>query len=144
MRPFVVSVQSSLSVGAAWARITDWPTHARWVPLTTIEVTTPLPNGVGTVFNAHTALGRLGFDDPMEIVSWRPPADGAGGTCRLEKRGRMMLGWAELTVDPRGDGSVATWTEAAKPAHLPAFTDAVSSLAGRLLFGRVLRKLLDA
>ncbi len=137
MSPFVVSVDSPLPPDVAWARLVDWPRHGRHVPLTTIEVTTPPPAGVGTVFVARTALGRLGFDDPMEVVEWDPPRH-----CRVEKRGSVMLGWAELTVEPRGGGSRATWREEATPARLPGFLSGASTASGRLLFGRVLRKLL--
>ncbi len=110
--------------------------------LTRISVTTAPPNGLHTVFNARTGFGRLGFDDPMEIVEWDPPRRGAGGRCRLEKRGRVMLGWAELSVEPQGTGSRAVWREEAVPARVPGFAAGIFTLAGRLLFGRVLRGLL--
>ncbi len=143
MAPFTVSVDSPLRPQEAWHRLTDWPQHARYVPLTTIVVSPPGPSAVGTVFTARTGLGRAGFDDPMEIVEWQPPGDDGRGRCRLEKRGRVVLGWAELTVEPRGSGSRTTWREQAKPARLPAFADRAATAAGRRLFGRVLRKLLD-
>lgn len=141
--PFVVVHDSPLSVSEAWARVTDWPRHGDYVPLTRIEVTSG-PPGVGTVFTARTGWGRLGFDDPMEIVVWRPPVDGAPGFCRIEKRGRAILGWAELTVEPRSIGSRTTWREQARPAHLPGVADGVSRRAGRIVFGRVVRRLLEA
>lgn len=143
MPPFEVTENTSLSPAAAWERLVDWPRHGHFVPLTTIGVTTEPPNRVGTVFTARTGLGRAGFDDPMEVVEWEPPADGNGGHCRLEKRGRVMLGWAELSVQAHGTGSRVTWREEAKPAKLPAFTDAISAAAGKRLFGRVLRGLLE-
>lgn len=144
MAPFVVTHDTALSPEAAWERIVDWAGHARYVPLTAIEVTTPPPAGLGTIFSARTGVGRFGFDDPMEVVEWSPPGNGSpDGRCRLEKRGRVMTGWAELTVEARGTGSRATWREDAKPARLPAFTDGASAAFGRLLFGRVLRRLLD-
>lgn len=143
MAAFVVSHDSSLPVATAWARLTDWPAHGRYVPLTTISVEPPGPSAVGTVFTARTAVGRVGFDDPMEIVQWQPPAGELGGWCRLEKRGPVMLGWAELSVEPLGTGSRVIWREQARPARTPRLADPLSALAGRLLFGRVLRKLLD-
>ncbi len=142
MPPFVVTRDTPLDLDVTWRRITDWASHARWVPLTTIEVTTPPPNGVGTVFAARTGVGRVGFDDPMEIVEWDPPAGGRGGRCRLEKRGSVMLGWAELSVEARGTGSRATWRELARPAKLPRFANKASDAAGRVLFNRVLKGLL--
>ena len=137
MPPFVVTAESPVPPAAAWARLVDWPRHGRHVPLTSIKVTTPPPAGVGTVFVARTAVGRFGFDDPMEIVAWDPPRH-----CRIEKRGSLLLGWAELTVEPQGSGSRASWREEATLAKLPRFAVGLSAAAGRLLFGRVLRKLL--
>jgi hypothetical protein len=142
MAPFSVSVDSALRPQDAWLRVTDWPRHARFVPLTTIVVTPAGPSAAGTVFTARTGLGRLGIDDPMEIVEWVPPQDDGRGRCRLEKRGRVVLGWAELTVEPHASGSRTTWREEARPARLPAFADRAATAAGRRLFGRVLRKLL--
>jgi uncharacterized protein YndB with AHSA1/START domain len=137
VRPFTVERDTDLRPEQAWARLTDWPAHARWVPLTAIEVRTPPPTGPGTVFVARTALGRFGFDDPMEIVAWDPPR-----FCRIEKRGSALVGWAELTVEPRGTGSRVSWREVARPARLPGFLGRPADASGRLLFGRVLRGLL--
>lgn len=142
MQPFVLTQDSPLSPAAAWDRITDWAAHGRYVPLTTITVTTPPPHGIGTVFTARTGVGPLGFDDPMEVVEWHPPVGDEAGRCRLEKRGRVMLGWAEITVVEHAGGSRSTWTEAVRPRGLPRFADKLAALSGRLLFGRVLRKLL--
>lgn len=138
MPPFTISRDCALDPAAAWARVTDWPRHARHVPWTTITVRTPPPSGLGTVFVARTEIAGLGFDDPMEVTAWDPPR-----FCRLDKRGRALLGWAELSVAARGAGSRVTWREVARPAVLPGFTDAASAATGRLLFGRVLRRLLD-
>jgi hypothetical protein len=142
MAAFVIVHDTVLSPEAAWARIVDWPQHARYVPLTTIEVTTPPPNGLHTVFNARTSVGRFGFDDPMEVVEWTPPRDGRPGHCRLEKRGTAMVGWAELSVEPHGAGARATWREDATPAKARRLAARPAAVSGRLLFGRVLRGLL--
>lgn len=148
MAPFVLTESTPLSPTDAWQRITDWVGHGRHVPFTAITVEPLGPSRVGTVFTARTALGPLGFDDPMEIVEWQPPTDGGSGQpdhpgrCRLEKRGRVMLGWAEISVQPAGTGSQVSWREDAVPAHLPKFAHPVAALVGRLLFGRVMRRLL--
>lgn len=144
MPPFVITRDCDMPPPEAWARVTDWPRHGRFVPLTTVDVRTAGPNAVGTVFSAHTGVGRVGFDDPMEVVEWEPPAQGRGGRCRLEKRGRVLTGWAELSVEPHGDGSRVVWREQAKAARLPGFTDRLSAACGRLLFTRVLTGLLAA
>src|SRR3954463_11271999 len=79
MAPFVVVRDTPLPVEAAWERIVDWAAHARYVPLTRIAVRTPPPNGLATVFSARTGVGRIGFDDPMEVVELDPPHDGSAG-----------------------------------------------------------------
>jgi Polyketide cyclase / dehydrase and lipid transport len=142
MAAFVVVRHTPLSPAAAWARVVDWSQHGRFVPLTTIAVITPPPNGLHTVFNARTRIGRFGFDDPMEVVEWAPPGPGGRGRCRLEKRGSVMTGWAELEVEPAGSGARVTWREEATPARLPRFAAGLATLSGRLLFGYVLRGLL--
>jgi hypothetical protein len=129
--PFAVTVDTPLPPASAWERVTDWPAHGRYVPLTAVRSTE-------TGFVARTGLGRFGFDDPMEIVAWDPPR-----SCRIEKRGSVVLGWAELTVEPRGTGARVTWREEATPARLPRFAHGIATAAGRRLFGRVLRRLLS-
>lgn len=144
MALFVAQHVTGLTPDAAWDRLTDWSTHARYVPLTTITVEPPPPSGVGTVFTARTALGRWGFDDPMEIVEWEPPTPStSSGRCRIVKRGAVMHGWAELTVEPEGRGTRATWTEEISAGRLPRAFDGPTALSSRLLFTRVLKRLLE-
>ena len=143
MALFAVSADAELSAEDAWTRLTDWPAHARYVPFTAIQVTTDPPPGPGTMFVARTGIGSFGFDDPMEVVSWQPPRNGRPGKARIEKRGRVMTGWAELTVEPVGTGSRATWREDITVARLPRIAAAPTRISSRLLFGRVLRKLLS-
>jgi hypothetical protein len=143
MASFVARHDAPLSPVVAWERLTDWPRHARYVPFTSITVPTPAPNGVGTVFIAHTNLGGIGFDDPMEVVEWVEPDATRPGRCRLEKRGSVMLGWAELVVGPGPRGTTAIWTEDITVARLPRFLEPITAVSSRLLFARVLRRLLD-
>jgi hypothetical protein len=114
----------------AWARVTAWERHGEFVPLTRIALT---PNG----FDAFTGIGRVGFHDPMEVVEWREPS-----FCRLEKRGRVMTGWAELSVVPSGDGSRVTWREDIHVKGVPGFLDGITKASSRALFSRVVDGLL--
>jgi len=133
---FTVQHDTPLPPRVAWLRVTDWAAHGRFVPLTHVRVVgTAGEPGAG--FVARTGVGPFGFDDPMEIVVWDPPH-----TCRLEKRGAVVRGWAELTVSPRAAGSRVIWREAAIPAALPRGARPLADLSGRWLFGRVLRGLL--
>ncbi len=119
-----------LTPDEAWSRLTDWAAHGQFVPLTTITQT---PNG----FMARTGLGPLEFDDPMDVVAWDAPA-----FCRLEKRGRTVKGWAELSVEPHGDGSRVTWREEIRVTGVPRAFDGLTRRASARLFSRVIDGLL--
>ena len=114
----------------SWARLTDWAQHGRFVPLTRITVT---DGG----FDAFTGVGRVGFHDPMEVVEWREPE-----FCRLEKRGRLVTGWAELEVQPIPSGSRVTWREDIHVRGMPRFMDGPTKASSTKLFSRVVDGLL--
>jgi hypothetical protein len=132
-----------LSLDEAWHRLTDWPRHGRAVPLTRVRVLTPPPTAEGTVFVARTGLGPVGFDDRMEVTVWRPPAGDTPGRCRLEKRGRLVRGWAEIEVRPGPGGRArVVWREELDVRLLPALFDGVLARAARHVFGRAVNRLL--
>ncbi|MFJ8358165.1 SRPBCC family protein [Streptomyces sp. NPDC093984] len=127
-----------LPVEQAWLRLTDWPRHADVVPLTRVTVLTPGPTGVGTVFVARSGVGPLAFDDPMEVVDWRPPT-----RCRMVKRGGVVTGWAEFEVRPHGDaGSRVVWREEIAVRRLPGLFDPPLGWLARRMFGRAVDGLL--
>ncbi|WP_424214969.1 SRPBCC family protein [Streptomyces sp. BI20] len=122
-----------------WSLVTDWERHGASVPLTRTTVTPPGPSRVGTVFTARTGVGRLSFADPMEIVRWDPPREGAPGVVRLVKRGRIVRGWARIEVRPG-------WVLWREEISLPGlgWADPLISFAGRRLFARALDRVLGA
>ncbi|MET8272436.1 SRPBCC family protein [Streptomyces sp. NPDC005146] len=144
MAVFRIERFTPLPAAESWRRVTDWEQHAAHVPLTRISVPTGLPTGIGTVFVARTGVGPLGFDDPMEVVRWTPPAAGRAGLCRLEKRGSVVLGRASIDVYPAECGSHVVWVEELHIRLLPQCGDALISRAGRRIFRRVLDGLLDS
>lgn len=134
-----------LSTELAWRRLTDWPRHAHVVPLTRVTVRTSPPTGEGTVFVPRSGIGPLAFDDPMEVVVWRPPEGGGSGECRLVKHGSFVTGWAEIEVHPYGDGvSRVVWREDLRVRWLPGFLDRPLRLLARRMFGRAMDGLLAA
>ncbi|MFE6223976.1 SRPBCC family protein [Streptomyces sp. NPDC057854] len=143
MSRFRVERRTGLVPEEVWRRLTDWPAHGRQVPLTRTTVLTPGPNGPGTRFTARTGLGPLGFDDPMEVVRWQPPHRNRPGVCRLEKRGRLVRGWAEFEVAAAAGGTRVVWTEELAVRGLPGVCDGVLARAGRRVFGRALDGLLN-
>ncbi|GAA2392152.1 SRPBCC family protein [Streptomyces glaucosporus] len=142
MARILIRRRTALPPEEAWRRLTAWEHHARHVPLTSITVATPPPTRVGTRFTARTGVGRAAFDDPMEVVRWEPPVRGRPGRCRLEKRGRVMAGWAEVEVTGRDAGALVVWREEVRVRALPWLPDALVAPAARLLFGRVVAGLL--
>jgi hypothetical protein len=140
---FLLERTAPLPLDEAWRRLTQWPRHGDAVPLTRVTVVTPPPTGEGTRFVARSGLGPLGFADPMEVTLWRPPADGLPGLCRLEKRGRVVLGWAEIEVRPGPGGrSRVIWREELRVRPLPGLFDPLLRAAARYTFGRAVNRLL--
>lgn len=119
-----------LSQDEAWSRLTDWRRHGDFVPLTTIGLTR-------SGFVARTGVGPVAFDDPMDIVAFEPPS-----FCRLEKRGRVVTGWAELRVTPAGASTRVIWREDIHVTGLPRLADGLTRMSSRRLFGRVIDGLL--
>ncbi|MFE0512588.1 hypothetical protein, partial [Streptomyces sp. NPDC058964] len=119
------------------------PRPAGAVPLTRVTVVTGPPTREGTRFVARSGIGPLSFDDPMEVTVWRPPRDGEPGLCRLVKRGRVVLGWAELEVRPGPGGRTRVlWREELRVRGLPRVFDPVLARTARAVFGRALNGLL--
>ncbi len=90
-----------------WALVTDWPRQSAWGPATTVRVTRGRGDQVGDRLVARTALGPLGFDDPMEITRWEPPH-----RCDVRHLGRVVRGSGVFRVEAV-DGAHArfTWVE---------------------------------
>ncbi|KQX94688.1 MULTISPECIES: SRPBCC family protein [Streptomyces] len=143
MAVFRIERFTSLPAAESWRRVTDWERHGGTVPFTSVTVPTGPPTRTGTLFVARTGLGPLGFDDPMEVVRWTPPAAGRAGLCELEKRGSVVRGRASIDVRPTGTGSHVIWVEELRVRLLPRWGDPLLATAGRRVFGRVLDTLLD-
>jgi hypothetical protein len=151
MARFTAAIDVAAPVDQVWERITDWPAHGRWIPLTRVWVTSERRTGVGTTFVGRTGIGPISFDDPMEIVEWTPPVDaggaaagaaGPGGYVRVRKHGRLVLGWAGFEVAPGpGAGSRVRWTEDVRvvPVWLTRPADRLIEIGGRFGFHRALR-----
>lgn len=143
MAVFRIERFTPLPAAEAWRRVTDWERHGGTVPFTSVTVPTGLPTRAGTVFVARTGVGPLGFDDPMEVVRWTPPAAGRAGLCQLEKRGSVVRGRASIDVRPTGSGSHVIWVEEVRMRLVPGWGDPLVARAGRRIFGRVLGTLLE-
>lgn len=141
MASFDVVRRSQLPAAAAWSRLTDWKRHGELMPLTSISVS-ERTDGVATAFVARTSIGRLGFDDPMEVTVWRPPTQLRPGVCSIVKTGRVVRGGAQLTVTAVPDGSLVRWHEEATLGFGGQLLDLVNRRVGQVLFGRLIDGLL--
>lgn len=140
---FTVVRATTLAPEEAWRRLTDWSRHGDRVPLTRVRAEAGEPVGLGSRVVARTGIGAVGFDDPMEVTVWVPPTDGnPSGHCELTKRGRVVLGRAELDVAPAPHGSLVRWREEARLAGVPRALARPVLLAARPVFALTLRHLL--
>lgn len=153
MARFTAEVEVDAPVDVVWERMVDWPAHGRWVPLTVVRVLTPRADGVGARFVGRSSLaalglGRIGFDDVMEVTEWAPPGDGRPGRCSVRKLGRLVRGTASFDVvevgpaDQEGPGRTRViWSEDVRvvPVTLTRPMDPLLALVGRLGFTASLR-----
>ena len=142
MAHFLATVDVDASPAVTWAALVDWPSHGRWVPLTRVRVVTASGAGVGARFVGRSGIGRLGFDDPMEVVEWRPPTSEVSGWCAVVKHGRVVLGTARFEVSALPEGrSRVVWAEDVEvaPVRLTRPFGGLLALAGRVAFTRTLR-----
>jgi len=86
-----------------WDVITDWAGYARWMPMTTMRLE-PGPTRVGWSFAGLTGVGPVRFCDVMRLTQWAPPQGPGPGAFRLVKVGRLLAGWAEVSVLPLAGG----------------------------------------
>lgn len=141
MTGFEVVRQTRLSALEAWDRVTDWKRHGDFAPLTTVTVQ-GAPGAPDESFVARTSLGPLGFDDPMTVAYRRAPTATEPGVARLVKTGRVVLGWAVLTVTPTATGAEVRWHEEARLRFTRGPVVAAANVVLKIAFGRLLSALL--
>lgn len=134
---FTLTRECPLPPDELWARVAALADHAETVPLTRTLAEEGDP-AVGWRFTVRTALGPFRFDDTMVVEEWEPPR-----RWRIRKTG-LLKGWALAEVSPYAGGSRLTWTEELWFAGVPglkALTRPVADVAGRVVFGRVVDRL---
>lgn len=129
----------------AWRLVTDVRNHARWIPLTRIDVD-GAPT-LGTTFAGVSGPGATsggpGLVDRMVIERFDPPVPAHGtepartGVATFRKLGPVLLGTAEVQVRPLGPRhSTVTWVER---VHLRGAPPAVTGWAMAPVLGLMLR-----
>lgn len=108
-----VAVEVAVPAEAAFAAMTDWPGQSEWVALTRVWVAAGDGRSPGSVIEAFTGVGPVGFLDVMYIAAWRPLQVDVvhvgrlvrgPGTMRVEKlsEGRALIVWQEWLHLPLG------------------------------------------
>jgi hypothetical protein len=113
----------------------------------------PGPSGarnlqVGTRFFGRTALGPVGFDDPMVVEVLRAPSLGVPGFARIRKEGSVVRGWIDLVVadEPAGPSeprSRVTWSQVISVRWVPRWLDPLVAIVARAAYGLALRRLVQ-
>ncbi len=108
--PVVVTRIVHQPLPAVWARVADVRAHR--LPLTTVH-TDPGQPRVGWSFRAVTGVGPVRFIDAMVVTRWSPPqTDSPTAVYAVVKTGRLLGGWAEVTLTARGpERTELVWRE---------------------------------
>lgn len=147
-------------VDRVWGVLTDFAGYGRWIPLTSMVVDPP-PVRPGWGFGGFTGLGRVGFLDSMLVTVWQPPVTAgkplapSPGRFRVVKTGRVLRGWADVTVRalpqaeagrPRAGTTEVIWREQIVPRPEPVgrLLAPVSDRVTARLFAMALDRMLAA
>ena len=123
----------------------DLGRQAAVIPLTRVTADPPgtaLAEGVG--FTGRTGIGPVGFDDPMRVLVWEQPGEGAGRAV-ISKTGSVIGGRIEVGIVPWADGSRVTWCQYLELPWLPSPLSVLERLVARVVapgYRMVLRRLL--
>ncbi len=143
MAEFVLTVSSSRPAAVQFAHLVDWDAHSAAIPLTRLRHDGRPRRG--QEFVARTGLGPLGFDDPMRVELYRPPAGDAPGdlpgVVEIAKSGPVVGGRVRWTVTPVAGGSVVEWHQLLSIPWLPRWADPLVGVVGRLAYSAGLRRL---
>lgn len=136
---FVVELTADYPPAEALSRLLDLREHDRIIPLTRVTPAVPANElRAGSTFVARTAVGPLGFDDPMlvERISFEPAA------ARIVKQGRALRGGIDVRVVPSAAGSTVRWEQTVHLPWLPGILQPVAARVLRVGYRRVLGRLL--
>ena len=88
------ATQVAAPVTRVWEELVDWRGQSRWIPLTTVRITSNHEAGLGVRAKALSGfwLGRLplGLLDRFVITRWMPPRSGPDGQPRAELEVRHL------------------------------------------------------
>jgi Polyketide cyclase / dehydrase and lipid transport len=109
-----VSAEIDAPVAAVWDVLVDWTGQSRWIPLTTVRVTSDRDAGLGVRAEALSGvwLGRipLGLLDRFIVTGWSPPiADTA--EVEILHLGPYFTGEGLFRLTGQGEKTIASCIE---------------------------------
>lgn len=152
---------TSATPTAVWDVVTDFAGYGDWMPMTRMVTDDGAPR-LGWGFAGISGIGPLSFSDSMLLTQWDPPvpsteaatgpaAPVAPSVFRIVKTGRLLGGWAEITITPEPSesspgvlGSRLDWVEdvVVRPMPFKRFFDPVLDRASAWLYGRAVDAML--
>ena len=134
---FEVEVELPLSPQEAWDRLCDWPSHAKWIPLTRIDVdpTDPMK------FVAYSGIRPLVLEDRMHQLTAQ--FDGTSGDSTVAKLGPLLVGEAQFGVRPGSTAGTALirWREDVAVKWMPGFLSAPAAFVFKKAFASSIKKM---
>ena len=130
---------------AVWDVLTDFTGYGRWMPLTRMQVDPGEPR-VGWGFAGVSGVGPLAFSDSMLVTRWDPPQPGdPAASFRVVKTGRLLGGWADVSLTATASGTRVDWREEFSVRPISFLDDtAPVRAAGRALYARALDAMIAA
>jgi len=134
---FEVDVEIPLTSQEAWNRLTDWPSHGKWIPLTRIDVDRSDPKK----FVAYSGIRPLVLEDRMHQLTEQ--FDGTSGDSTVAKLGPILVGEARFAVKPGPSPTscVVSWREDVAVKWLPRFLTAPVAFAAKQAFASSIKKM---
>ena len=124
---FTVTRDLPLPARAVFDELIDWKGHAKWVPLTKVQVLKG-DGGPGTEFIATSGIGPLALPDRMRVDALDPEAM----TVLVTKIGPVLTGVVHLSVTATGEGSSRLeWVEDILVPRMPQFLSKPVAAAAR-------------
>ena len=130
------SVEIEAPAETVFEAAVDWPSQARWMPLTHVAVKSGDGRSVGTAVVARTGVGPAAAVDPMVVEVWDPPH-----LCEVRHDGRVVRGRGVFRVESLGPGrSRFTWEEQLPDSGGYALVARLSAPINRAFFGLAVRR----
>lgn len=134
---FTVVRSIPLPASEVFEELIDWAGHARWVPMTRVEILSG-DGGPGTEFIATTGMGVAALPDRMRVDALDPEAR----TVSITKIGPVLTGQVRLRVVGTGEtSSRLEWVEEIRVPYLPQVLARPVAVAARAGFNSAITRM---